>query len=249
MSAAPTISAIIPTYCEAETAPVVVNKLHTHGVAETIVVDDSPTLDTAEAVRQRHPETTVIHRDGDGLASAVIRGFAAATGDVYLVVDGDGQHPPDAAAAIAERVAATDADLVLGTRHADGGAVADDWPAHRRLISHGADALARVAVPPARETSDPMSGLFAVDAAVVDSVLPRLRPAGYKISLELLARCPIETVAEVGYEFQTADSESNLGAREYVRYLRHLVRLAGPSRSPSIGREQVLSPGATDGAD
>ena len=242
------ISAIVPTYCEAATAPSVVTQLHGHDIAETIVVDDSPTLATADAVRDAHPETTVIHRDGDGLASAVIRGFAAAAGDVYLVVDGDGQHPPAAAARIAGRVAAGDADLVLGTRHADGGRVADAWPAHRRLISRGADLLARAAVPPARETTDPMSGLFAVDAAVVDSVLPRLRPAGYKISLELLARCPIDDVAEVGYEFQTADSESNLGAREYVRYLRHLVRLAGPSRSASIGRERVLT-GATDGAD
>jgi dolichol-phosphate mannosyltransferase len=190
----------------------------------------------------------VIHRDGDGLASAVIRGFAAATGDTYLVVDGDGQHPPAAAARIARRVTDGEADLVLGTRHADGGAVADAWPAHRRLISRGADLLARVAVPPARETTDPMSGLFAVDAAVVDSVLPRLRPAGYKISLELLARCPLDDVAEVGYEFRTADSESNLGAREYARYLRHLARLARPSRSASVGREQVLAE-ATDGAD
>jgi dolichol-phosphate mannosyltransferase len=242
------ISAIIPTYREADTAPGVVTELHAAGVAETIVVDDSPTLATAEAVREAHPETVVIHRDGDGLASAVIRGFAAATGDTYLVVDGDGQHPPAAAARIARRVTDGEADLVLGTRHADGGAVADAWPAHRRLISRGADLLARVAVPPARETTDPMSGLFAVDAAVVDSVLPRLRPAGYKISLELLARCPLDDVAEVGYEFRTADSESNLGAREYARYLRHLARLARPSRSASVGREQVLAE-ATDGAD
>jgi dolichol-phosphate mannosyltransferase len=242
------ISAIVPTYCEPDTAPDVVAELYAHGIEETIVVDDSPTFATADAVRDRHPPTTVIHRDGDGLASAVIRGFAAATGDTYLVVDGDGQHPPAAAARIAEQVAAGEADLVLGTRHTDGGRVAAAWPTHRRLISRGADLLARVAVPPAREVSDPMSGLFAVDAAVVDSVLPRLRPAGYKISLELLARCPIEEVGEVGYEFRTADSESNLGAREYVRYLRHLVRLTGPSRTESVGREQVLAE-ATDGAD
>jgi len=75
---------------------------------------------------------------------------------------------------------------------------------------------------------------------VVDPVLPRLRPAGYKIILELLARCPIDEVAEVGYAFQTSESDSNLGAREYVRYLRHLGRLSVPSRRGGVGREQVL---------
>jgi len=244
-----TISAVIPTFCETQTAPDVVGDLQAHGIDETIVVDDSPTLATADAVRDAHPETIVIHRSDDGLASAVLRGFAAATGDTYLVVDGDGQHPPQAAAHMAARVDTTDVDLALGTRHADGGSVAADWPAHRRLISRGADLLARVAVPPTRPLSDPMTGLFAVDAAVVDPVLPRLRPAGYKISLELLARCPIDEVTEVGYRFETADSESNLGPREYVRYLRHLVRLAGPSRSAPVGRERILATGGERGTD
>jgi len=243
VSAHNSVSAIIPTYCEADTAPAVIEQLQAHGITETIVVDDSPTLATAHAIRAADPDTTVIHRSDDGLASAVLRGFAAATGEVYLVGDGDGQHPPAAAAEIAATVSNTPADLVLGTRHADGGRVADDWPAHRRLISRGADLLARAAVPPARAVSDPMTGLFAVDAAVVDAALPRLRPAGYKISLELLARCAIEDVREVGYSFETSGSESNLGAREYLRYLRHLTRLAGPSRSPSVGRERVLAAG------
>lgn len=235
-----TTSAVVPTYQEATTAPDVVAQLQANGIDEAIVVDDSPELATARAVRDRHPDVAVIHRADDGLASAVLRGFAAASGDTYCVVDGDGQHPPEAAADIATRVEAGDADLVVGTRHADGGRVPAAWPWRRRVISAGADVLARAAVPPARGLSDPMSGLFAIDAGVVDPVLPRLRPAGYKIILELLARCPIESVAEVGYEFRTSESESNLGPREYVRYLRHLTRLSVPSRRGGAGREQVL---------
>ena len=235
-----TVTAVVPTYEEPATAPEVVAQLRAQGVDSAVVVDDSPTLATAAAVRDAHPDVTVIHREADGLASAVIRGFAAAEGDTYLVCDGDGQHPPAAAAQIAARVDRGDAELVVGTRHADGGGVAESWPLHRRVISYGADALARVAVPPARELSDPMSGLLAVDSAVVDPVLPRLQPAGYKISLKLLARCAIDEVAEAGYQFQTADSESNLGPREYLRYLRHLTRLSVPSRQDRGAREQVL---------
>jgi len=99
-----TISAIIPTYCEATTAPRVIEQLQTNGIAETIVVDDSPDMETARAVRRSKLEAAVIHREADGLGSAVLRGFAAASGDTYVVVDGDGQHPPTAAAAIADRV-------------------------------------------------------------------------------------------------------------------------------------------------
>lgn len=234
-----TTTAIVPTYQESHTAPRVIEKLQANGIDETIVVDDSPTMETARAVRRSKPEALVIHREGDGLGSAVIRGFAAAAGDTYLVVDGDGQHPPPAAARIADRVV-DGHDLVVGTRHADGGDVADEWPLQRQIISRGADLLARGVVPPARGLSDPMSGLFAVDAAVVDPALPRLRPSGYKIILEILARCRIDSVAEVGYQFRTTDSGSNLGAREYVRYLRHLLRLAVPSRQAGIAREQIM---------
>jgi dolichol-phosphate mannosyltransferase len=234
------ISAIIPTYQESATAPDVIGQLQTEGIGETIVVDDSPTLDTARAIQDAHPETTVIHRDGDGLGSAVIRGFARARGDTYLVCDGDGQHPADAAARIARQVETGDCELCLGTRHSDGGKVADSWPLHRRLISTGADVLARSALPPARGLSDPMTGLFAVESAVVDAVLSRLRPSGYKIILELLARCAIDEITEVGYRFQTTESESNLGPREYLRYLRHLARLSVPSRKDPTASERIL---------
>jgi dolichol-phosphate mannosyltransferase len=236
-----TVSAVVPTYQEAQTAPDVVTALSEVVADEVVVVDDSPTRATIEAILAAAPETTVVRRAGDGLASAVIRGFAAASGDTYVVCDGDGQHPPATAAELAHRVRLDGVDLAVGSRHTPAGRVADAWPMRRRLISLGADILARAAVPPARQLRDPLSGLFAVDAAVVEPALERLAPAGYKILLELLARCPIESVAEVGYEFRTTDSESNLGAREYARYLRHLGRLTVPSRRREPLAERVRS--------
>jgi hypothetical protein len=46
----------------------------------------------------------------------------------------------------------------------------------------------------------------------------------------LLARAPVDEVAEVGYEFKTSASPSNLDRGEYLRYLRHLGRLSLPAR-------------------
>jgi len=171
----------------------------------------------------------------------VIRGFEAAAGETYVVCDADGQHPPAAALELAHRVAYDGADLAIGSRHTPDGEVAEAWPMGRRIISLGADYLARAAVPPARGLTDPLSGLFAVDAAVVDPALDRLDPAGYKVLLELLARCPIDEVVEVGYRFAPADSNSNLGPREYARYLRHLGRLSVPSRRREPLAERVGS--------
>jgi len=228
-----TVAAIVPTYREATHAPAVVSGLLDHGVDSVVVVDDSPSDRTARAVREATPQADVaiIRRpDADGLASAVLDGFAHADAGTYLVCDGDGQHPPAAAAAIGRAVDHDDLDLLVGSRHAPNGSVGADWSMHRRIISLGADYLARLAVPPARQLSDPMSGLFAVDAAVVAPVREKLRPSGYKVLLELLARAPVDDVAEVGYEFQTSASPSNLDRGEYLRYLRHLGRLSWPAR-------------------
>jgi len=227
-----TVSAILPTYEEPDTAPEVVTTLQEYGVSEVVVVDDSPTRATVEAVLKAVPETTIIRRAG-------------AAGETYVVCDADGQHPPAAALELAHRVAYDGADLAVGSRHTPDGEVAEAWPMGRRIISLGADYLARAAVPPARGLTDPLSGLFAVDAAVVDPALDRLAPAGYKVLLELLARCPVDDVVEVGYRFAPADSDSNLGAREYARYLRHLGRLSVPSRrreplAERVGRGEVV---------
>lgn len=246
------VTAIVPTYREATHAPAVVTALLDHGVDDVVVVDDSPTDRTARAIRDATPQADVDisrRRDADGLASAVLDGFAHADADTYVVCDGDGQHPPRAAAAIGQAVADDAADLVVGSRHTPSGSVADAWSMHRRIVSLGADSLARVAVPPARQLADPLSGLFAVDADVVDPAVGRLDPSGYKILLELLARCPIETVEEVGYEFQTSASASNLDRGEYVAFLRHLGRLSVPSRRQRLVDRVEVGAEASDATD
>jgi dolichol-phosphate mannosyltransferase len=223
---------VLPTYNERETAPAVVGELLEYDtVQEIVVVDDNSPDGTAEIVKDRYPHITVIVReDESGLGSAVLRGFDAAESDVLVVMDADGQHPPGSAISCVRQVQGG-ADVAVGSRHVDTGAVADDWPAHRQVISWGATALAWAAVPPARQLRDPMSGLFAIRADLVEPVREQLRPSGYKILLELLGRCPVEDVVEVGYTFRKRQGgESNLGAREYARYVRHLSSLVLPAR-------------------
>ncbi len=243
-----TLSVVIPTLCEAETVPDVVDQVlaATQLETEAIVVDDSPTDATVAAVGDEFgddPRVCAIHRQGDGLASAVLKGWDLASGEIFAVIDADGQHPPERLTLLAQAVE-QGADISVASRHAAGGGVDGDWPAHRRLISAGADQLARLAVPTARQLSDPMSGYFAVDAELVDAVRGQLRPAGYKILLELCARAPVQQIAEVPYVFKQREAgSSNLGMREYLRYVHHLTRLTVPARRESV---QVAAYGEVD---
>ena len=234
------VTVVLPTYQESQTIGSVIEAAR-DAVGDLdcsiLVVDDSPDDRTTSAVRNRYAtddRVRVWHRQGDGLASAVLEGFDRADGDRYVVLDADGQHPPRRVANLLYRLDGG-ADIAVCSRHVDGGQIAGEWPTHRRLISWGAETLAQLAVPTARKLSDPMSGYFAVESDVVDPVRERLRPSGYKILLELVARCPIREIAEVPYTFEEREEgSSNLGPREYARYVQHLVRLTVPARRDSV---------------
>lgn len=242
---------VIPTYNEAETAPVIVGQLLEYDIVDEIVVvdDDSPD-GTARVVRDRFGDREdcqiICRSEASGLSSAVLRGFDAASCPVLTVMDGDGQHPVGGAATGARLVCETDSEMAVGSRRGASGDIADGWSLWRRLVSDGATGLAKLAVPQTRGLSDPMTGLFAIEAELVDSVRDQLRPTGYKIGLELLARCPVDSVAEFGYVFREREhGSSNLGPKQYLEYVRHLGRLSVPSRLGGMTSPEV-EPDAAD---
>ena len=227
--AQPWLSVVIPTYNEAANiGPLLAALRSTLGTipVEFVVVDDASKDGTPEAARAAAPEARVIVRtDERGLATAVVRGLREATGTYVAVMDADFQHPAAAVLAMLEKALDEDADLVVGSRYAAGGSQGNFGPL-RRLISWGAGAIGRVALPPVRrfKLTDPMSGLFLVRRDKVDA--GALRPSGYKILLEIIGRAPLERVTEVGYVFQDRrGGESKLGAGVMGQYLAHAVRL------------------------
>jgi dolichol-phosphate mannosyltransferase len=229
------VSVVIPTYCESGTIGDVIESVRDamgSRAHEIVVVDDSPDSRTAEAaanaVAVAGSPVHILSGPGTDLAGAVLHGFDEANGDRLVVLDGDGQHP---AWAVPELVdALEDVDMAWGSRHA-GGRNHAEWSATRVAMSFGASGIAWLAVPESRRLQDPMSGMVAIRRAPVEAVRDRLRPHGYKIGLELLARCPIDSVAEIPIEFDARDAgESNTDWRENLRYLRHMSRLAIATR-------------------
>lgn len=243
--APPEVTVVLPTFNEADlildAITAVLTFLDDKNI-EIVVVDDGSTDGTRERVREvweDEPRVRIIHRpDGDDLCSAILRGFDEAKADTAVVMDADLQHEPEKLPDLVDAVEG-DADLAVGTRRADGGRVAGDWPRRRRVISRGADALCRLAVPGTRGLSDPMSGFFAVDLALLDGHEAEIHGRGYKALVELCAACEPGEVAEVGYEFSDREKgHSNLDAGEYRRFLVHIIstRLRYASRPTDLAR-------------
>ncbi len=230
----PEISIIAPTFNEAGNIARLVegiDKAFTNAckpLPEIIIVDDnSPdgTAATAEHVAEhRNTPMQVICRTTErGLATAVIKGWEIAKADIVAVIDADLQHPPELMVKLLDAINAG-ADLAVATRYTEGGGTGD-WNLPRKIISRTATWLAHVAIPSIRNViHDPMSGCFALRKPLLNGV--ELNPTGYKILLEVAARCPVKKVVEVPYTFALrTEGQSKFGSKQMWEYLVHLWRL------------------------
>lgn len=226
------ISVIIPTFNEAavieETLQRAAAALRSAGEDfEIVVVDDASADGTAELVESLASQipVRVLRRGGRfGLATAVLDGWAMARGNVWGVIDADLQHPPETLTALAAAMC-KGADLAIGSRYVPGGGTSD-WTWLRRFISRTATHMAATVLPlKLAAVGDPMSGMFMVRASALREA--HLNPLGYKILLEVIAKAHYKKLVEVPYVFVERErGASKLGARQYVEYLQHLVRLA-----------------------
>jgi dolichol-phosphate mannosyltransferase len=229
-----TITVLVPTRNERDNIALLLARLEAVlplGAAQVIFVDDSSD-DTPDVIKSvasgSQLPVEVIHRTASersgGLGGAVVTGMRAAVGDVIVVMDGDLQHPPETIPDLVMPIEQGIADLVVASRYraeGDGGGLAN---LARVGVSRSATTLAKLTFPRhLADVTDPMSGFFAVRTDAVD--IGALKPAGFKILLEILARCPL-TVAEVGFTFSerhAGDSKASLS--EGLRFAHHLCRL------------------------
>jgi dolichol-phosphate mannosyltransferase len=219
------LSVVIPTYNErGNLEPLITRLAGALGPgSEIVIVDDNSqdgTAAAAEALAEKFPVRLVKRQGKLGLASAVVSGVAAAKGDVIVVMDADLSHPPEKAPELAAALA--DCDLAIGSRLMAGGKV-ETWPLHRKMISWGAESLARIVL--GVKVSDPLSGFFAVRKEFF--LKTRFRAKGYKLLLNVLADNPGIRIREIPYVFSDRHAgETKLGAGEIINYLLDLFRIA-----------------------
>lgn len=222
------VSVVVPTYNERDNIDELLARISRalKGFEyEVVVVDDNSPDGTAERVAELSTTYPVklVKREGKlGLTSAVIEGARVAEGDYVVVMDADLQHPPEVIRDLLEK--ASSCDLVVASRYVNGGSV-EGFTLIRRIISLGATYLARILIPQARGVRDPMSGFFLVKRGLIKDLKPVL-PKGYKVLLEVLARCKTLKICEIPYTFHSrVRGESKLSRREILNYIKQLLIL------------------------
>lgn len=226
------LSVIVPTFNEgpnvAELVRRTVAALPGRAI-EILFVDDS-TDDTPDIIRAVAAHASVpvrlLHRDQPvgGLGGAVVDGIRAAASDFCVVMDGDLQHPPEVIADLLARAEVGDADVVVASRYIAGGTSDGLANAVRTLVSRGSTLLTKSMFPrKLHNCSDPMTGFFLVDRRSLD--VEGLRPRGFKILLEILARKQMR-VAEVPFSFAARFAgESKASFSQGMRFLTQLTML------------------------
>lgn len=114
---------VIPALNEARNLPHVFARLP-DGIHEVIVVDGHSVDDTCAVARRLRPDARIVMQTRSGKGNALACGFAAATGQIIVMLDADGSA--DAAEIPAFVRALMDgADFAKGSRFAPGGGSAD----------------------------------------------------------------------------------------------------------------------------
>jgi dolichol-phosphate mannosyltransferase len=242
------VTVVVPTYHEGPNVAELVRRLTAAlgpdgdgarvapGGVEVLFVDDSRD-DTPAVIEQVAAGSALpvrmIHREvpDGGLSGAVVAGLRAATGERVVVMDGDLQHPPEMVPVLLATARETGADVVVASRYTGRGDAGGLDGRYRRWVSKASGLLARSMFPvKLRDVSDPMTGFFVVRPAAVD--LTSLRPRGFKILLEILARQRLVVVEEPFVFGERFAGRSKATVANGLRYVQQLTLLRFGRLSP-----------------
>lgn len=218
----PKITVVIPTLNEALNLPHVFARLPM-GLHEVIVVDGYSVDDTLAAARRLRPDVRILMQNRRGKGNALACGFAAATGDIIVMVDADGSADPVEIPRFVKALL-DGADFAKGTRFVKGGGSSDITRLRRignRILSSLVNMLCRT------QYSDlcygfnafwrchvPVLGLNSESSAQVDSNT-RLWGDGFEVETLINIRAAQAglVVKEVAsYEYSRIHGVSNLNA-------------------------------------
>jgi len=222
------LSIILPTYNEKENIIETITKIQKE-IAKTqdyeiLVMDDnSPDL-TWKIVNEYYKKNqnikSIRRMTKRGLSPAIIEGFSKAKGNIFLVMDADGQHDEKIIPKMLENI--KNNDIVVGSRFIKGGSV-EGWSKFRIFESKFAAMLAKPIL--SKKIKDPMSGFFMLKKDFFEKVKHNLYGKGYKILLDIVFNSNNSKIKEVPFKFKIRKKgESKLGAKVIIEYLIMLIK-------------------------
>ena len=128
-TAQPRVSVVIPTLNEARNLAHVFAALPA-GLHEVILVDGHSVDGTPDVARRLRPDVRVVNQTRTGKGNALACGFAAATGDIIVMIDADGSTDPAEIPRFVEALT-SGADFAKGSRFAPGAGSSDITPLRR----------------------------------------------------------------------------------------------------------------------
>lgn len=190
------VAVVAPTYNEADNLPTLAERVFGLGIPgiRLIVVDDnSPdgTGDVARAISGRFGNRLeLIERESKaGLGTAYIDGFSHAIAqgaDYVLQMDADLSHAPEYIPAFLDALRC--ADVVVGSRYTQGGAVDEGWHFKRHMLSSTANVCIRFVA--GLKVKDCTTGFKAFRADALRAIdLDGMRCKGYGFQAEVAYAC------------------------------------------------------------
>jgi dolichol-phosphate mannosyltransferase len=183
----------LPTYNERENLEPMVHALGAlleEGDRVLVIDDDSPdgTGQLADRLAEELSWVEVLHRpQKQGLGPAYLAGFRRALdlgAELVFEMDCDRSHDPADVPRL--RTSAEDADLVLGSRYVEGGAIRN-WGLVRRLVSAGGSLYARLVL--GIRVRDLTGGFKCYRRFVLEEIdLDAVRSRGYAFQIETTYR-------------------------------------------------------------
>jgi len=218
---APTISVIVPAMNEAANLPHVLPRIPAD-VLEVILVDGDSTDDTVAVARSVLPGVRIVKQHGRGKGAALRTGFAAARGDIIVMLDADGSTAPEEIPSFV-RALTDGADFAKGSRFLAGGGTAD-MQLYRKLGNAAFVAMVRLLF--GGRYTDLCYGYNAFWRQVVPQL--GLDGNGFEIETMMNVRAlkiGLRIVEVPSFESQRIHGESNLHTiPDGLRVLRTIVR-------------------------
>ncbi|WP_328588636.1 glycosyltransferase family 2 protein [Arthrobacter cheniae] len=200
------ISVVIPTLNEARNIPWVLRRMPTY-VDEVVIVDGRSTDNTVGVAQALREDIVVVNEKRKGKGVALRSGFAAATGDIIVMLDADGSMDPQEIGWFVSPLQ-HDYDFVKGSRYVTGGG-SEDLTWLRRTGNRALTGLANAVLH--SNYSDLCYGYIAFRRECL--VVLQLESDGFEIETELIVRAARAglRIAEVpSFELDRISGASNL---------------------------------------